>query len=599
MKKIIYAIIGASLLLLAGCEEKGEVFYQNPYRIIVDYTPSTFTIDGVSGTVTPDGDYNWITSNGNGSFTVRRNTSGLIRRAEFTIAGSNDKAVVSQRAHSLDAALATSVADINDESGSVDVTMKLSTEFPDDYTSWGVLYSTENNRETAKKIDVSEVPSADGNVATVAGIDTKAVNYFWTYVVSTEGDITYGPSCGINLVYYVTADDDLQTALDNAPEFAELRVEGGALFYGPIVFNDKNKNKSISGGWNSDFTEQSWDNLTIIDGDGKNRGIYCGEDPVTDMPLQGYVEISYFEIKNGYCASGHGAGLRISGGPVTVHHCWFHHNEADRGGAISTREDDQSSDLTVYNCVITNNVSNGHAAAISIEDGKARKEPTHATIVGNIIANNRSIKHDGYAAAVYFYQSVDVKFINNTVINSLNFYEDNGNWWGNFYCRYNTCAIIANNMILRSWCSKKDNVAFIEERPIEGGGASTTFNNNIVTGKLWNVNGPQQGNLLYDHNYDAKSFLNNPDVDMVANAELQDKDALFKYNKLTDFIGDNYLPKGDAVGAGTVGTFPYKSYESLEYSADITAILEKIGTDINGNPFIKGGKVDIGALQSK
>ena len=40
MKKIFYAILGAAaLLLLAGCEEKGEVFYQNPYRIIVDYLP--------------------------------------------------------------------------------------------------------------------------------------------------------------------------------------------------------------------------------------------------------------------------------------------------------------------------------------------------------------------------------------------------------------------------------------------------------------------------------------------------------------------------------------------------------------------------------
>ena len=49
--------MGAALLLLAGCEEKGEVFYQNPYRIIVDYQPSTFNISGISGTVTPDGGF--------------------------------------------------------------------------------------------------------------------------------------------------------------------------------------------------------------------------------------------------------------------------------------------------------------------------------------------------------------------------------------------------------------------------------------------------------------------------------------------------------------------------------------------------------------
>ena len=100
----------AALLLLAGCEEKGEVFYQNPYRIIVDYQPSTFTINGISGNVTPDDSYDWITSNGNGSFTVRRNTTGKIRRAEFTVAGSSDKAIVNQRAHSLDAAVTTALA---------------------------------------------------------------------------------------------------------------------------------------------------------------------------------------------------------------------------------------------------------------------------------------------------------------------------------------------------------------------------------------------------------------------------------------------------------------------------------------------------------
>ena len=604
MKKIIYAIIGASLLLLAGCEEKGEVFYQNPYRIIVDYTPSTFTIDGVSGTVTPDGDYNWITSNGNGSFTVRRNTSGLIRRAEFTIAGSNDKAVVSQRAHSLDAALATSVADINDESGSVDVTMKLSTKFPDDYTSWGVLYSTENNRETAKKIDVSAVPSADGNVATVAGIDTKAVNYFWTYVVSTEGDITYGPSCGINLVYYVTADDDLQTALDNAPEFAELRVEGGALFYGPIVFNDKNKNKSISGGWNSDFTEQSWDNLTIIDGDGKNRGIYCGEDPVTDMPLQGSVEISYFEIRNCLCLSGHGSAVRVSGGPVTVHHCYIHHNEADRG-TINTREDDQSSDITVYDCIIVNNVANGHAAGICVEDGQSRANPTHAKFYGNIIANNRSIKNDGYAGSVYFYQSVDVQFVNNTVVNNFNYYEDNGNWWGNFYLRYNTNAVLANNLILRPWGAKRGEAAFLQDKPIDGGGARPTAYNNVIEGEQMHNEGgwTKSGEIRMPSNFTITEVLKNPDIEMVAQADLQNKAATFKYNSLTDFLGENYMSQGKAIGAGTLETLSYNSYDTANlganYSADIKAFLEKIGTDINGNPFIKSGKTDIGAVQSK
>ena len=135
----------------------------------------------------------------------------------------------------------------------------------------------------------------------------------------------------------------------------------------------------------------------------------------------------------------------MSGGPVTVHHCYIHHNEADRG-TINTREDDQSSDITVYDCVIVNNVANGHAAGVCVEDGQSRANPTHAKFYGNIIANNRSIKNDGYAGSVYFYQSVDVQFVNNTVVNNFNYYEDNGNWWGNFYLRYNTNAVLANKV---------------------------------------------------------------------------------------------------------------------------------------------------------
>ena len=63
------------------------------------------------------------------------------------------------------------------------------------------------------------------------------------------------------------------------------------------------------------------------------------------------------------------------------------------------------------------------------------------------------------------------------------------------------------------------------------------------------------------------------------------------------------MSQGNAIGAGTRGTLSYNSFDTDElgakYEADIKAFLEKIETDINGNPFIKDGKVDIGAVQSK
>jgi len=602
MKKIFYAIMGAALLLLAGCEEKGEVFYQNPYRIIVDYQPSTFTINGISGNVTPDGTYDWITSNGNGSFTVRRNTSGLIRRAEFTVAGSSDKAIVNQRAHSLDATVTSSLA--GQGLGTADINVTLNTKNIDDYAAWGLIYGTANDREAGKVVPMSGAPVAGINKGEITGLAEGTDYFVWSYVESTEGDRIYSNPLGLVPPVYVKAGEDLQAAIDNAKEFQEVRVAGGAVFNGTIVFDDKNKNKSVSGGWNADFTEQSWDNLTVIDGGGVNRGFYCGESPISDMPLQGSVEISYFEIRNCLCLSGHGSAIRVSGGPVTVHHCYIHHNEADRG-TINTREDDQSSDITVYDCVIVNNVANGHAAGVCVEDGQSRANPTHAKFYGNIIANNRSIKNDGYAGSVYFYQSVDVQFVNNTVVNNFNYYEDNGNWWGNFYLRYNTNAVLANNLILRPWGAKRGEAAFLQDKPIDGGGARPTAYNNVIEGEQMHNEGgwTKSGEIRMPSNFTITEVLKNPDIEMVAQADLQNKAATFKYNSLTDFLGENYMSQGKAIGAGTLETLSYNSYDTANlganYSADIKAFLEKIGTDINGNPFIKSGKTDIGAVQSK
>lgn len=600
MKKILLAL-AAVAVLFAGCTEKEYYIEQNPYRKIVDYLPSTVTME-VPGTLTPDQQYDWITvaqSGNTATFTFRRNTSGGLREADFSISGEKFKAKVFQRAHSLDAAVTPSLA--SQGLGSAEINVNLSTSNPDDYAGWGIIYGTANDREAGKVVPQSGVPVPGNNLGSITGLAEETDYFVWAYVESTEGDRVYSNPIGLVPPVYVRAGEDLQAAIDGAKEFSEIRVQGGAVF-SSIHFYSEAKNKSLSGGWNADFTKQSWDNLTVIDGGGKNRAIYVAGD-AADAAIDGYVELSYLEVRNGFCNGGHGGGIRLSGGPLTVHHCWIHHNEGDRGGGLSTCEDNQSSNLTVYNCIITNNVAEGHAGAFSVEDGTSRANPTYATFIGNIIANNRSVKHDGYAGSCYFYQSVNVKFINNTVVNSLNFYEDNDNWWGSFYCRYNTCAVIANNLILRTWCSKKDNVAFVEPTPVYGGGSMVTFNNNIVSGQLSSMGGPQEDNLLLDHNVDTKTLLNNPDTEMVSNENLQNKTAAFAYEKLSDFLGENYMPKGAALGAGTLATLSYNSYDTANLgqvnNADIKALLENIGTDINGNPYIKNGKVDIGALQSK
>ena len=601
MKKILIALAGIALLA-TGCAKEDRYIEQKPYRVIEDYTPHSFQIPGVSGSLTPVEDYDWITYNG-GTFTVRRNTSGLIRRAEFNIAGSSDKAIVNQKAHSLDASLSPSL--VGQGIGMAEIDMDLSTKFIDDYASWGVIYSKNNDRASGKQVPQTGAPVLGTNHGTITGLEEDTDYFIWVYVVSTEGDLMYSNPIGLVPPVYVKAGEDLQAAIDSAKEFSEIRVQGGAVFAGTILIDDKNKNKKISGGWNDSFTEQSWDNLSVIDGGGKGRCMYFANDATSSEALGGYSEVSYFELRNGFTATGHGGGFKVIGGPVTIHHCWIHNCEADRGGAFSCIEDDNSSEFTVYDCVITANVANGHGGAFSVEDGKARTNPNKAVIVGNIIANNRSIKNDGYAGSIYIYQSVDVQFVNNTVINSLNYYENNGNWWPSFQMRGNTCAIIANNLILKNYTATLGGDATLETKPIQFDGNKVTFVQNFVEGTENNNDGNARitDEIYFPLGFDAKTLLKNPETRMVPFADLQNKEAAFAYNKLTDFIGENYMAVGQSIGSGTLGTYNYSSSDTekagVVFTSEIQALLEKIGTDINGNPFIKNGKVDMGAIQSK
>ena len=170
MKKILFALAGTALLL-AGCvKEKSYYIEQNPNRKIVEYTPSTFTME-VPGTLTADADYNWITMSQSGNtatFTVRRNTTGVIREADYTISGQSLKAKIFQRAHSLDAAVTAKLT--GQGLGTADIKMSFTSDFPDDYASWGIIYSTDNNVENGKDVPQSGVPVLGENEGHISGL---------------------------------------------------------------------------------------------------------------------------------------------------------------------------------------------------------------------------------------------------------------------------------------------------------------------------------------------------------------------------------------------------------------------------------------------
>ena len=171
MKKILFALAGI-VLLVAGCAKTDRYIEQNPYRIIVDYLPQTAQILGISGTVTPVDDYDWITSNGNGSFTLRRNTTGLIRRAEFTVSGQSEKAVVSQRAHGLDAKVSSSLQKKDGDAKTAEMEVKFSTSFADDYESWGYVFGESQEMASNKDFPQGKF-TLNPKTVVVTGVDPE------------------------------------------------------------------------------------------------------------------------------------------------------------------------------------------------------------------------------------------------------------------------------------------------------------------------------------------------------------------------------------------------------------------------------------------
>ena len=375
MKKIVFALMGLALLTV-GCTTKEKEPYQNPYRIIVDYLPQTVTIDGITGTVTPDGDYDWITSNGNGSFTLRRNTSGLIRRAEFTIAGKTDKAIVNQRAHSLDIKPSAMLVRKDPDAKLASMKVSFTSEFADDYESWGYIFGT-NSEMSANKDYPQGKFSMDEKMVELSNVDPETNYYFWPYVVSTEGDKVYGNVFGISKPVPVRAGEDLQAVYDAAPEFAEVRVEGGALFFGPIFLRD---NVKLSGGWNSSFDQQDMNNRTIIDGSGKGRCVISGITKDGERPGFKNAAINGFEIRNGF------GSCIVFNGKLTVEFCYIHHgSNTDKGGGIMATEA-PGDELVLANSIIAWNKADAHAGGVSVSGAG-----TKVTVVNTLFRGNASI----------------------------------------------------------------------------------------------------------------------------------------------------------------------------------------------------------------
>ena len=577
MKKILIALAGIAFLA-AGCGKMEDRYIEQlPYRIIVDYQPQTFSIPGLSGIVTPVENYDWITVSGT-SFTVRRNTTGLIRRAEFNVSGSSDKAVVNQRAHGLDAAVSTALA--RNGNGEADVRLNFSTGFPDDYAGWGVIYGKDNDRSKGKKLEASGAPSTKGNVITINGLEIGKDYFVWGYVVSTEGDIIYGSNTtGIIPPVTVKAGADLQAAIDGAKEFAEVRVEAGAKFNAPIKLRP---NVTLSGSWVNDFNEQDFSNRSVIDG---NNKIACVDGRVG---AGNSTTINGFELINGATS-----GLVVSG-TVTVEWCRiaFCFNSG-QGGAICCTEQ-KGDNLILANSIIEYNKADAHGGGVAINGAG-----TSITAVNTLFHGNASIAQYGYTGALHGQAGVQARIANCTFVENVNWRDGSSAtaspWSAVMFRNSGTHIEFVNNIVAGNWYFLPGVASDAEGHPdrydmpikpeyllemqvrvadfneIGGSDANYVVQSNILGG----VN---QNEAIHRAGSDAARAAAIAACTFVPNSEFN---TLF-----VDAAKGDFHPAGKALTTG-------------ENSDVVNGLLGAYTTDLDGNPRATNGKINAGCYQAQ
>lgn len=572
------------LMMLVACNKQETSTEQNPYRKVLEYKPSTVTM-AVPGTLTPTSSYDWLTmsqSGGTATFTTTRNFTGKIRRAEFSIAGSNFIAVISQKYGSIDASLSSSL--VSQALGQATVDINISTSNIDDYASWGVIYGKENDMSKGTKLPQSSMFVAGSNQVTITGLEEGTDYYVWAYVVTTEGDVVYtSNTTGIVPPVYVLPTDDLQAAIDGAKDYAEVRVTKDHVHQGQLVMRDK---VNVSGGWNSDFTEQSYTEFSVIDGgfekvnihDPSCKGVqYQSATAKTAVvagtftaPLKTGATLSQFEVRNGF-NSNDGGGISIAGN-FTINHCYVHDCHSNhRGGGIMNTENVEGT-IVIANTIIKDCSTLEHGGAFSVEESN-----TTWTMVNCLIEGNVSRKGGGYCGVAMIYNHTKFYAINNTIVDNINWDEggtppDARAEWSIIHTRGGTTDQVftmINNLIVGnySWCSS-DGIAYPQYYNLavncaSDGNAAVNVRNNMICGGIWK---------------DGSAGLNGMNTIMASDLDLT---TIFQNPAASE-----YTPIGSAKGTGV-------------YDSDVSSIMGAYSKDLYGNPRTSGGSIDLGCIQAQ
>ena len=550
MKKIFFALLSASMVLFAACQQTGPQVSDDAEVIEARDGAYEVTVQS-TGSWTLEGDVDWMTpsaTSGNGGetikFTARVNLTGLIRTAEYDLVQNGKKTPLTFYQKGISPDAATSLSLIENKGKSARFALSYSTAIEADYKEYGVYYNTQPDFASATRKSFGTDMAAGVKVFELDGLTDGQVYFVWPYVQTIDVVEVVGSMIGLLEPVEVTDIAKLQEAINTAPEYSEVRVVAGTYYTAEHGVLEMKNNITVTGGWDADFTKV--EGYTVVDGQ-TIAGCVNFAEGVTGAAIKN------FEVCNSD-SNGKG-GIILSGTDAVVANCYVHHCElgGDCGGIYLA-----TGTATVANCKIMYNTTKGHGAGLFTASGTVK-------VVNCLIAENQSLQTGGYYGGLLLKGGHGV-VVNCTIVKNYCYDEtgqtwpNNGNRGGSWVKAHNN--IIAGNMARiytsEDWSIQRDQWYFQDWND------NCSFATNLIQG------GKKGG--ISDAEWGKNTVV----------ATTYDLTTLFK-----DYANGDYTLNPSAVDAKDKGDAA---------NANVAGLIGVYNTDLNGNPRVKGN-VDLGCYE--
>ena len=255
MKKIFFALLSASMVLFAACQQEGPQVSDDAEVIEARDGAYEVTVQS-TGSWTLEGEYDWMTpsaTSGNGGetikFTARVNLTDLIRTAEYKLVQNGKETPLTFYQKGIAPDASASISLLENKNTSARFALSYSTSLEAGYKEYGIYYNTQPDFATATRKSFGTDMAAGVKVFELEGLQNGQVYFVWPYVQTIDVVEVVGGMIGLLEPVLVRDVNTLQAAINNAPEYSEVRVVAGTYYTAEHGMLEMANNITVTGGW--------------------------------------------------------------------------------------------------------------------------------------------------------------------------------------------------------------------------------------------------------------------------------------------------------------------------------------------------------------